>query len=214
MSKPMSKKEQPQALLQNARQQSAARFDAFDDSVMAAARRQADAIVAEGKKQAEEAYEKLVAQQRTDPVVLYRAEARAKLERKLASAKQQNRKKQLVYSGQQVNALCAEVEEKLQNYVGTPAYAQDQAARMAELVSACGAGQTHVRAVYVRRGEVQAVRDAAQKAFPGCEVRDAADIRLGGFRVEAGHVLYDLTLDHSDQALREAFLSRCGLQVE
>ena len=93
----MSKKEQPQALLQNARQQSAARFDAFDDSVMAAARRQADAIVADGKKQAEEAYEKLVAQQRTDPVVLYRAEARAKLERTVASAKQENRKKLLVY---------------------------------------------------------------------------------------------------------------------
>lgn len=215
MSKPMNKKDQPQALLQNARQQSAARFDAFDDSVMAAAQRQADAIVADGKKQAEEAYEKLVAQQRTDPVVLYRAEARAKLERAVASAKQENRKKLLIYRGQLVNALFAEVEENLQSYVGTPAYARDQAARMAELISACGAEpNARVRAVYVRRGEVQAVRDAAQKNFPGCEVREAADIRLGGFRVETGHVLYDLTLDHSDEAQREAFLARCGLQVE
>lgn len=211
----MSKKELPAEALRLARQQSAARFDAFDDSVMAAARRQADAIVAAAKAQAQQAYDSQVAAQRTDPVVLYRAEAETKLQRQIASAKQESRRKLLVYRSQLVNALFAELEENLQSYTQTPAYLDAQKKTMRQLAAQAAAdGAKDGYTVYVRRGEREDVCQAASQAFPGCQVCQAADIRLGGFRLQAGHLLYDATLDYADSAQRQAFLSRCGLVVE
>lgn len=211
-----SKKEQPAEALRIARRQSTAKFNAFDDSVMAAARRQADAIVEDAKKQAQQLYEQTVARQRTDPVVLYRAEASAKLERQIASNKQENRRKLLVYRRQLVNALFAELEEGLQSYAQTDAYLADQAACMQKLAGQIAAGGAPAGpcVVYVRRDERDDVCAAARRIFPGCKVTPANDIRLGGVRVQVGNLLYDATLDYSDSAQRQAFLARCGLLVE
>ena len=61
---------------------------------------------------------------RGDPLIPYREEAKNRLARKMASVKQDNRKKLLVYRSQLVNGLFAEMEEALEEYTGTPAYAQ------------------------------------------------------------------------------------------
>lgn len=209
-----NKKEQPAELLRLARKQSAAKFDSFDDSVMAAARRQAEAIVEEAKAQARQEYESRVAARRTDPVVVYRAQAETRLARQAAAARQENRRKLLVYRSQLVNALFAELEENLQGYTATPAYLSAQKERMARLAAHLKQTGAEARTVYVRRGERADVCDAARAAFPGCRLAEAADIRLGGFRLEAGRLLYDATLDAADAAQRQAFLARCGLAVE
>ena len=212
----MSKKELPGQAPANARQQSAARFEAFDDSVMAAARRQAEAIVESARRQAQEEYDAQVAERRTDPVVLYRAEAAMRLARQAAAAKQENRRKLLVYRSQLVNALFAELEENLQAYTQTAAYLAAQKARMGRLAARLAEDGVQGRPCtgYVRRDERRDVRDAAAAAFPGCTVCEAPDIRLGGFRLQAGRLLYDATLDYCDGVQRQAFLSRCGLTVE
>ena len=62
-------------------------FAQFSDSVLDAARQQAENILAEAKVQADEKYATIVGVQRTDPLESYRAEARAKLERELAARK-------------------------------------------------------------------------------------------------------------------------------
>ena len=75
---------------------------------------------------------------RGDPLIPYREEAKNRLARKMASVKQDNRKKLLVYRSQLVNGLFAEMEEALEEYTGTPAYAQrvaDALARRAPEIS-------------------------------------------------------------------------------
>lgn len=188
------------------------KYAAFDDSVMAAAQRQADSILKAARAEAEQMYQKLTAPQRTDPVALYRAEAEAALARKVAFAQQENRKKLLVYRQQLVNALFAEAEENLEAYAETPAYVADMERRLA----ACARrAQGHTPAVvYVRRGDETRLAAAAAKVFPGCPVKADGRIRLGGFKLAADGVLFDETLDFAADAERERFLSRCGLRVD
>ena len=201
-----------QAELQRVAQQlnSEEKYSSFDESVMEAAQRQADAILAQARQQAEETYESLIASRRSDPVAAYRAEAAAKLAREAAAQKQENRKKLLVYRRQLVNALFAEAQEAVEEYVRTPAYLADMAQRMAAYREKAGEHPI----LYVRRSEQETLGGEAKKVFPGCTVKADATIRLGGFRLETGRVRYDVTLDFAAQAEREAFLSRCGLHVE
>ena len=58
----------------------------------------------------------------------------------LAWVKQDNRKKLLVYRSQLVNGLFAEMEEALEEYTGTPAYAQ----RVADALNGQDVSPEHV----------------------------------------------------------------------
>ena len=61
------------------------KYAGFDDSVMQAAQRQAQAVLDQAKQQADELYESLISSKRTDPVAAYRAEAQTKLARESAA---------------------------------------------------------------------------------------------------------------------------------
>ena len=171
-------------------------FAQFSDSVLDAARQQAENILAEAKVQADEKYATIVGVQRTDPLESYRAEARAKLERELAAARQENRKKLLGYRGQLVNALFAEVEENLAAYVETPAYVE----WVVNIVRAHVNADPENCVIGVRAGDEDRLRPA--------------NIRFGGVKVRKGRLLFDETLDDAIRTQRTKFLGRCGLRVE
>ena len=185
-------------------------FAQFSDSVLDAARQQAEAILAEAKVQADQKYASIVGVQRTDPLEAYRAEARTKLGREMAAARQENRKKLLGYRGQLVNALFAELEENLAAYVDTPAYVYGVVKTMlrhqADVQPGC--------VVQVRPQDLARLQPALEKALPGCQVQADREIRFGGAKLRTGRRLFDETLDDAIRAQRTAFLGRCGLRVE
>ena len=95
-----------------------------EDSVIEAAKTQAQRIIDDARRQGDANFDKLMEGHRGDPLIPYPEEAKNRLARKMASVKQDNRKKLLVYRSQLVNGLFAEMEEALEEYTGTPAYAQ------------------------------------------------------------------------------------------
>ena len=99
-------------------------YSEFEDSVIEAAKTQAQRIIDDARRQGDANFDKLMEGHRGDPLIPYREEAKNRLARKMASVKQDNRKKLLVYRSQLVNGLFAEMEEALEEYTGTPAYAQ------------------------------------------------------------------------------------------
>lgn len=185
-------------------------FAQFSDSVLDAARQQAEAILAAAKTQADQTYASIVGVQRTDPLKAYRAEAQAKLQREMAASRQENRKKLLGYRGQLVDALFAELEERLADYVATPAYVDGVVKTMlrhqAEAQPGC--------VVQVRAQDLDRLQPALEKALPGCQVQPDRDIRFGGAKLRTGRLLFDETLDDAIRARRREFLGRCGLRVE
>ena len=113
-------------------------YSEFEDSVIEAAKTQAQRIIDDARRQGDANFDKLMEGHRGDPLIPYREEAKNRLARKMASVKQDNRKKLLVYRSQLVNGLFAEMEEALEEYTGTPAYAQrvaDALARRAPEIS-------------------------------------------------------------------------------
>ncbi len=185
-------------------------YATFDESVMSAAKSQAAAVVAEAEKQAQALYESLAAPLRTDPVKACRAEAETRLARTEAAQRQKNREKLLHYRGELVNALFAEAAEDVEAYTASDEYLRDMDARLAAWADKAGA---HSK-VYVRRADEARLAPLAKKHIPGCAVAVDRTIRMGGFKLETGHVRYDVTLDWIAREQREAFLGRCGLRVE
>lgn len=115
-----------------------------------------------------------------------------------------------MYRSQLVNGLFAEMEEALEEYTGTPAYAQrvaDALARRAPEIS----GKCTVR---LRRADEALLAPVVKKALPSADIAVDGSIRLGGVKLETQHILYDETLDFAAAAERAAFLTRCKLRVE
>ena len=185
-------------------------YSEFEDSVIEAAKTQAQRIIDDARRQGDANFDKLMEGHRGDPLIPYREEAKNRLARKMASVKQDNRKKLLVYRSQLVNGLFAEMEEALEEYTGTPAYAQrvaDALARRAPEIS----GKCTVR---LRRADEALLAPVVKKALPSADIAVDGSIRLGGVKLETQHILYDETLDFAAAAERAAFLTRCELRVE
>lgn len=185
-------------------------YSEFEDSVIEAAKTQAQRIIDDARRQGDANFDKLMEGHRGDPLIPYREEAKNRLARKMASVKQDNRKKLLVYRSQLVNGLFAEMEEALEEYTGTPAYAQrvaDALARRAPEIS----GKCTVR---LRRADEALLAPVVKKALPSADIAVDGSIRLGGVKLETQHILYDETLDFAAAAERAAFLTRCKLRVE
>ena len=187
------------------------KYAGFDDSVMQAAQRQAQAVLDKAKQQADELYESLISSKRTDPVTAYRAEAQAKLARESAAQKQENRKKLLVYRRQLVNALFAEAQETIEAYAASSRYESDMQKRLANFSQIVKDSPV---TIYVSSKDEERLGALARKLYPNCTVKSERSIHLGGFRLEVGRVRYDESLDFAAEAEREAFLTRCGLHVE
>ena len=102
------------------------------------------------------------------------------------------------------------VDDALEEYTGTPAYAQrvaDALARRAPEIS----GKCTVR---LRRADEALLAPVVKKALPSADIAVDGSIRLGGVKLETQHILYDETLDFAAAAERAAFLTRCKLRVE
>lgn len=185
-------------------------YSEFEDSVIEAAKTQAQRILDDAKRQGDANFDLLMEGHRGDPLIPYREEAKNRLARKMASVKQDNRKKLLVYRSQLVNGLFAEMEEALEEYAKTPAYAErvaDTLARRAPEIS----GKCTVR---LRRADEALLTPVVKKALPAADIAVDSSIRLGGVKLETQHILYDETLDFAAAAERSAFLTRCKLRVE
>ena len=191
-------------------------YSEFEDSVIEAAKTQAQRIIDDARRQGDANFDKLMEGHRGDPLIPYREEAKNRLARKMASVKQDNRKKLLVYRSQLVNGLFAEMEEALEEYTGTPAYAQrvaDALARRApEISGKCTVRLRRADEALLARFELLA--PVVKKALPSADIAVDGSIRLGGVKLETQHILYDETLDFAAAAERAAFLTRCKLRVE
>lgn len=186
------------------------KYSEFEDSVLQAAKAQADTIVAQAKQSGDELFASLTAPQRTDPLAAYRAEAASALRRRSAAARQENRRKLLVYRGQLVNGLFAEAQENLAAFTAGPDYESYVTKSLVRRAPECQGACT----VYLREQDVQRLSPAVRKVLPDAQIAADRSIRLGGVKVAAGHLLFDETLDSAAADERTAFLGRCGLRVE
>lgn len=128
----------------------------------------------------------------------------------MASVKQDNRKKLLVYRSQLVNGLVCRNGRSAGGVHRDTAYAQrvaDALARRAPEIS----GKCTVR---LRRADEALLAPVVKKALPSADIAVDGSIRLGGVKLETQHILYDETLDFAAAAERAAFLTRCKLRVE
>ncbi|MFQ7003019.1 MAG: hypothetical protein ACLRRT_04620 [Ruthenibacterium lactatiformans] len=183
-------------------------YSEFEDSVIEAAKTQAQRIIDDARRQGDANFDKLMEGHRGDPLIPYREEAKNRLARKMASVKQDNRKKLLVYRSQLVNGLFAEMEEALEEYTGhrlCPA----RGGRWPG-----GTGNFRQCTVRLRRADEALLAPVVKKALPSADIAVDGSIRLGGVKLETQHILYDETLDFAAAAERAAFLTRCKLRVE
>ena len=142
-------------------------YSEFEDTVIEAAKTQGQRMIDDARREGGANFDKLMEGHRGDPLIPYREEAKNRLARKMASVKQDNRKKLLVYRSQLVNGLFAEMEEALEEYTGTPAYAQrvaDALARRAPEIS----GKCTVR---LRRARRQRFGRHRRRNLPGDQHR-------------------------------------------
>lgn len=181
----------------------------FERSVLDAARKQAQQMLAAARKEAQANYNALVTEGAGDTVAAYRTVADAALRRTVASAKQQNRQKLLVYRNQLVNGVFAEVEENLIQFCETPAYAEYLAKTAAHFAPQVAGGGT----VRLRAADFQH-KPLLSELLPACNFELDPTIRIGGIKFGTAHVLYDETLDDKLRSQRSDFLTRCGLRVE
>ena len=104
----------------------------------------------------------------------------------MASVKQDNRKKLLVYRSQLVNGLFAEMEEALEEYTGTPAYAQrvaDALARRApEISGKC--------TVPLRRADEALLAPVVKKALPSADIAVDGSIQTRTYEDKTGNKRY------------------------
>ena len=161
-------------------------YSEFEDSVIEAAKTQAQRIIDDAKRQGDANFDKLMEGHRGDPLIPYREEAKNRLARKMASVKQDNRKKLLVYRSQLVNGLFAEMEEALEEYTGTPAYAQrvaDALARRAPEIS----GKCTVR---LRRADEALLAPVVKKALPSADIAVDGSIQTRTYEDKTGNKRY------------------------
>ena len=161
-------------------------YSEFEDSVIEAAKTQAQRIIDDARRQGDANFDKLMEGHRGDPLIPYREEAKNRLARKMASVKQDNRKKLLVYRSQLVNGLFAEMEEALEEYTGTPAYAQrvaDALARRAPEIS----GKCTVR---LRRADEALLAPVVKKALPSADIAVDGSIQTRTYEDKTGNKRY------------------------
>ena len=81
-------------------------YSEFEDSVIEAAKTQAQRIIDDARRQGDANFDKLMEGHRGDPLIPYREEAKNRLARKMASVKQDNRRPG-VHRKFPANARCA-----------------------------------------------------------------------------------------------------------
>ena len=185
------------------------KYSDFESSVLEAAVHQGKLIVQKATKESDEKLRVLLAAKSGDIVAAYRTEKDAALRRKTAGARQENRKKLLIYRKQLVNGLFAEATEELELFTETPAYADFLVKSLQKhLEKAHG-----VCNVLVRKADL-VYADRLKSVLPTCDIEVDPTIGLGGLKLAIGRVLYDETLDDALLAQRAQFLTRCNLRVE
>ncbi|MEG1381821.1 MAG: V-type ATP synthase subunit E family protein [Ruthenibacterium sp.] len=199
----------PNQAKQNDLQPPAAAYSDFEASVLEAASHQAALMVEKAEKESNERYESLVNAQKTDLVAAHLTEAEASLRRKIAAAKQENRKKLLIYRKQLVNGLFAEADEAILAFTKTPAYTDFLVASLQKhnhkIANDC--------VVYLKSDDASQ-QNAISAVLPGCTFKTDPTILLGGAKLVTGHILYDETVDDALRTERAHFLTRCHLRVE
>lgn len=189
--------------------QSPEAYSDFEASVLEAAAHQADLMVEKAQKESEERYQGLINAQNGDLVAAHLTECEAALRRKIASAKQENRKKLLIYRKQLVNGLFAEAKEVVLDFCKTAAYTDFLVNSLQKHLDV----DTKSCIVYLKH-EDAAQQGAISAVLPGCQFQTDPSILLGGAKLVAGRVLYDETIDDALRTQRADFLTRCHLRVE
>lgn len=184
-------------------------YSEFEDSVIEAAKTQAQRIIDDARRQGDANFDKLMEGHRGDPLIPYREEAKNRLGRKGLRSSRTTAKAAGVPQPACERPVCRN-GRSAGEYTGTPAYAQrvaDALARRAPEIS----GKCTVR---LRRADEALLASVVKKALPSADIAVDGSIRLGGVKLETQHILYDETLDFAAAAERAAFLTRCKLRVE
>ncbi|MEG1639392.1 MAG: V-type ATP synthase subunit E family protein [Ruthenibacterium sp.] len=189
--------------------QSPEAYSDFEVSVLKAAAHQAELMVAKAQKESDERYHALVNAQKTDLVAAHRTEGEAALRRKIAGAKQENRKKLLIYRKQLVNGLFAEANEDVIAFTQTPAYTEFLVKSLQKHADKI----TNGCIVYLKNDDMSQ-QNAISAVLPACQFQADPTILLGGAKLVTGRILYDETIDDALHTERTHFLTRCHLRVE
>ena len=107
--------------------------------------------------------------------------------------------------------LFVRAADRLKEYSGSPAYKEWLLSAASAHRDTCG----HTGSVLHLRGADMAFADEIAAKLPGCQVREDAEIRLGGFKLynESARICIDETLEARLEEQKPWFLSHCGLRV-
>ncbi len=190
---------------ENLKQDSASNFEAV---VLDAATRHAQKILQDAKEEGTKEYEALIKNDKADVVAAHKTEIEASLRRKVASEKQENMKKLLVYRKQLVNGLFAQCKESLEQFAATQEYISFCINCIAKHIKNDGANHT----VLLKQEDTLPI-EQIQKQWPAALLQTDSSIKIGGVKVRYNNILYNETLDRRLEDERELFVQRSNLHV-
>lgn len=182
----------------------------FKDAVLSQAEARGMEIVANAGKKRAEALEAAYAQcDLADPAVI-RKEITIDNERQYASIASEAHKEMLAYREELVAGLFDAVAQKLEAFTREDKYEDWLKARLEKHKDFTGTGEGIT--LFLREADMR-LAEGLKKALPGCEVKAAKEIRLGGLKISNGKVLYNETLDDAMTEQKERFYASGELRL-
>lgn len=183
----------------------------FTDAVLEGARSKAAQIVEDAENARRQALSQAQAQCKKADYNLIKKQHMLESRRSEASAKQDARRELLRYREELVQEMLAEVQQQLAAFTASEKYGPWLQSGLRALLAKLPAtgGEKNL---YLREADMP-LAPLLQQMEPGIVVQHAEEISLGGFKLAAGNVLYDETLDAALQAERQKFIQNSGLSL-
>lgn len=182
----------------------------FKEAVLSKAEAHGMHVIAEAGKKRAAALEQAYQQVARDATAGVEKRLRTEHDKELASLAGRAQRDLLLYRTELVDGMFARVEKQLADFAAGGGYAAWFAAKLqahAANLDACEAAVLYVRPADAARGELFQMR-------PGLRVEQDARIRLGGFLLACGNVLFDESFDAALDEARKAFYQGGALSLD
>ena len=173
----------------------------FKEAVLSKAETRGMHMIAEAGKKRAAALEQAYQQVARDATAGVEKRLRAEHDKELASLAGRAQRDLLLYRTELVDGMFARVEAQLEAFAAGEGYAPWCAAKLQAHAAQLDACETPV--LYVRPAD--AARAELFQSRPGLRVEADSRIRLGGFLLACGNVLFDETFDAALAEERRAF---------
>lgn len=183
----------------------------FADAVLEGARHKAAVIIQQAQQAREKALQQAYAQCEKADYGHIKAEHQRDTQRSGAAARQDARKQLLRYRGQLLGQVFEDAKAQLQTFTQSGQYAPWLQQKLQKLAASLAAGQQGV--LYLRPADMQYV-PLLQQQLQGFTAQPDEEITLGGFVLQAGHLLYNETLDAALEEQKQKFTQTSGLYLQ